>query len=177
MFYVLSYTYVRSRYSGIDNNLIASAWDNQHLLSGTLGLKFGKNWQLGLKHRFAGGTPYTPFNLTASQQNYPITGNGVLDYTQLNTIRLKNFNQLDLRVDKKINFSKTSLNIFLDFQNVLMLSQQSSPYYTFKRKADNSGFETTDGKPLKLDGSNGIPVILENYSKNVTPSIGFTFVF
>jgi hypothetical protein len=90
---------------------------------------------------------------------------------------LKDFHQLDFRLDKNINYKKTSLNIFIDFQNVLMLSQQSAPYYTFKRKSDNTGFETIDGSPLRIDGANGIPVILENNSKNVTPSIGFTFEF
>jgi len=177
LFYVISYTYVRSNYSGKDGKLISSSWDNIHLLSSTMGYKFGKNWQLGLKYRFAGGTPYTPFNLTASQQNYPLIGTGVLDFTQLNTLRLKDFQQLDFRLDKNINYKKTSLNLFIDFQNVLMISQQSAPYYTFKRKADNTGFETTDGNPLRIDGANGITVILENYSKNVTPSIGFTFEF
>jgi hypothetical protein len=177
LFYVISYTYVRSNYSGKDGKLIASSWDNIHLLSSTMGYKFGKNWQLGLKYRFAGGTPYTPFNLTASQQNYPLIGTGVLDFTQLNSIRLKDFHQLDFRLDKNINYKKTSLNIFIDFQNVLMISQQSAPYYTFKRKSDNTGFETIDGNPLRIDGANGIPVILENNSKNVTPSIGFTFEF
>ena len=58
-----------------------------------------------------------------------------------------------------------------------MSVQYGAPYYTFKRTADNSGFETTDGKPLKTDGSNGIPIILKNESKTVTPSIGFTFEF
>ncbi|MBL7911220.1 MAG: TonB-dependent receptor [Bacteroidia bacterium] len=177
IFYVFSYTYVRSRYSGIDNKLIASSWDNQHLISTTLGYKFGKNWQLGLKYRFAGGTPYTPFDLNASQQNFALLGTGILDYSNINTLRLNNFNQLDFRSDKKINFKKTSLNLFIDFQNVLMSVQYGAPYYTFKRTADNSGFETTDGKPLKTDGSNGIPIILKNESKTVTPSIGFTFEF
>jgi hypothetical protein len=177
LFYVLSYTFVRSSYSGDDKKLIASSWDNQHLISGTLGYKFGKNWQLGLKYRFAGGTPYTPFDLDASQQNFALLGTGILDYRKINTLRLSNFSQLDFRLDKKINYKKTSVNIFIDFQNVLMTSQESAPYYTFKRKEDNTGFETTDGKPLNSDGSNGIPVILENFSKNVTPSIGFTFEF
>ena len=72
IFYVLSYTYVRSLFSGLDDELIPSAWDAQHLLSGTLGWKFGKkkDWQLGLKYRFAGGVPYTPWDLQASQMNY-----------------------------------------------------------------------------------------------------------
>lgn len=177
IFYVFSYTYVRSRYSGIDNKLIASSWDNQHLISTTLGYKFGKNWQLGLKYRFAGGTPYTPFDLTASQQNFALLNTGILDYSRINSLRLGDFNQLDFRLDKKINYKKTSLNWFLDFQNILMLTQEAAPYYTFKRKADNSGFETTDGLSLKSDGSNGIPVILKNENKTVTPSIGFTFEF
>lgn len=177
LFYVLSYTFVRSSYSGTDGKLIASSWDNQHLISTTLGYTFGKNWQLGLKYRFAGGTPYTPFDLAASQQNYAVIGTGVLDYARINTERLNNFNQLDLRLDKKINFKKTSLGIFLDFQNILLSVQYAPPYYTFKRKADNSGFETTDGQPLKTDGSNGIPVILKNESKNTTPSLGLIVEF
>ncbi|MBX7181298.1 MAG: TonB-dependent receptor, partial [Bacteroidia bacterium] len=177
LFYVFSYTFVRSKYSGLDGKLIASAWDNKHLVSTTLGIKLGKGWQIGLKYRFAGGTPYTPFDMTASQRNFVLLGTGILDYTQLNTQRLKYFSQLDLRVDKMFNFKKFSMDLFLDFQNVMMTAQQSPPYYTFKRTADNSGFETTDGNPLKADGSNGIPVLLENFSKNIVPTIGLIIEF
>jgi hypothetical protein len=177
VFYVVSYTFVRSFYSGSDQQMIVSSWDNQHLLSATLGYKFGKNWQIGAKLRFQGGNPYTPFDLMSSQQNYALLGTGVLDYAQINTLRLNNFSQLDFRIDKTYNFKKTALNVFIDIQNLLMAKQQFPPYYTFKRTADNSGFETTDGQPLRTDGSNGIPVILENYSQTVTPTFGFVFQF
>jgi hypothetical protein len=66
---------------------------------------------------------------------------------------------------------------FIDIQNLLLNKQESAPYYTFKRKADNSGFETTDGLALKSDGSNGIPVLLPNNSATVTPTIGLIFQF
>jgi hypothetical protein len=69
------------------------------------------------------------------------------------------------------------LDLFIDFQNVLLTEQEGTPYYTFKRTEDNSGYATTDGQPLKADGSNGIPIILSNFSKNVTPSIGVIFEF
>lgn len=177
IFYVISYTFVRSLYSGIDGKLIASSWDNQHLLSSTLGYKFKRNWQLGLKYRYAGGVPYTPYNMVASQQNFPLLNNGVLDFSQLNTQRLKYFSQLDFRLDKVYNYKKTSLDLFIDFQNVLMTEQEGIPIYTFKRNEDNSGFATTDGQPLKADGSNGVPTILQNFSKNITPSIGIIFEF
>lgn len=177
IFYFVSYTYVRSLFSGKDGKKVASAWDNQHLLSATIGYKFGKNWQLGLKYRLAGGTPYTPFDTIASRQNYALLGAGVLDYTKLNSERLNTFSQLDLRIDKTWNFKKTSMIFFIDIQNLLLNKQESAPYYTFKRKADNSGFETTDGLELKSDGSNGIPVLLPNNSATVTPTIGLIFQF
>jgi hypothetical protein len=53
----------------------------------------------------------------------------------------------------------------------------SFPKYTFKRTEDNSGFATTDGNPLDLDGSNGIPTILNTDSGNIIPSIGVVFEF
>jgi len=177
IFYFASYTFVRSYYSGANNALIASAWDNQHLLSATLGYKLKNNWQLGLKYRLSGGVPYTPFNLEKSQETYATTGVGFLDYTNLNSNRLKTFNQVDLRIDKIANFNKFSLTFFIDIQNLLLNPQQGTPYYTFKRNADNSGFETTDGKALKSDGSNGIPMILNSESKNVTPTLGLIFDF
>ncbi len=177
LFYVVSYTYARSKFSGSDKKLIASSWDYQHLFSATMGYKFKKEWQLGLKFRYAGGAPYTPFNLSMSQQNYLLTGTGTLDYNLTNTNRLAAFKQLDFRLDKKYNFKKTTLDLFIDIQNALLFKQQSNPDYTFKRNIDNTGFETSDGQAIKADGSNAIPVILTNYSTSVTPTIGFIFEF
>ncbi len=177
VFYFVSYTYVRSLFAGADGKKLPSAWDSQHLLSGTLGYKFGKNWQLGAKFRYAGGAPYTPFDLTASQFYFPITYSGTLDYSKVNTERLNAFYQLDLRIDKTWNFKSTSMIFFVDIQNITGSKQQGTPYYTFKRNADNTGFETTDGQALKLDGSNGIPVILENTSATVTPTLGLILEF
>ncbi|MBL7933863.1 MAG: TonB-dependent receptor, partial [Bacteroidia bacterium] len=148
IFYVFSYTFVRSSFSGVNKKLIPSSWDYQHLISATLGYKFKNNWQLGLKYRLSGGSPYTPFDLRASQQNYLLLGTGVLDYNNLNTKRLMTFNQLDLRIDKKFNFKRTTLDLFIDIQNALLFKQESAPSYTFKRNADNTGFETTDGMPV-----------------------------
>lgn len=179
IFYVVSYTYVRSLFTGLDDELIPSAWDAQHLLSGTLGWKFGKkkDWQLGLKYRFAGGVPYTSWDLQASQMNYAVLGNGILDFDNANGERLSNFQQLDFRLDKIVNLKKLSFTFYIDIQNLLGFENQSPDYYTFQRNADNTGFETTDGQPLKPDGSNAIPIVLPNSSALVTPTIGVIFEF
>lgn len=177
MFYVISYTFVRSKFSGENGKLIPSSWDNQHLISTTLGQKFKKGWELGLKYRFAGGSPYTPYDMTVSQQNYLLLGKGTPDNTNLNSQRLMAFNQFDFRTDKKMNFKKTTLDIYLDVQNALGFKNQSNPDYTFKRTADNSCFQTTDGKDILQDGSNAIPLILQNKELTITPTLGLIFEF
>ncbi|TDG36192.1 TonB-dependent receptor [Pedobacter changchengzhani] len=176
-FYVASYSFVVSKFSGLNQQLISSSWDNRNLLSLTLGYKLKRNWDLGLKYRYSGGSPYTPFDLQLSQQNYVTIGTGVADYGRLNSERLAPFSQLDFRVDKRINFRKTALNFYVDLQNILKNENENMPKYTFKRTDDNSGFLTTDGMPLQTNGSNGIPFILNTKSGNLIPSFGVIFEF
>jgi len=173
----VSATFVRSSFSGIDGRYHPSTWDYGYLLSTTLGYKFKRNIDLGLKYRIAGGQPYTPFDMAASTAMYMTTGTGVYDYSQLNSKRLPMFQQLDLRIDKKFNFRKTSLGLYLDFQNLLMYKTPNMPRFTFMRNEDNSGFATTDGQPLATDGSNAIPVVLMQRSAHVVPTIGCVFEF
>lgn len=177
LFYVLSATVYRSEFSGVDGAFRSSTWDYGYVVSGTLGYKFQKNWDLGVKYRIAGGQPYTPFDMQASQSLYLTSGRGVYDYTQLNEQRLPHFQQLDIRVDKKFNFRQLSLTLFLDFQNVLKYKIPSQPKYTFERNAANTDFLTTDGMPVRIDGSNAVPLILMDRSATIVPAIGFILDF
>jgi hypothetical protein len=67
--------------------------------------------------------------------------------------------------------------VFLDVTNWYIAKSTAVPSYTFKRTADNTAFETTDGLPIKANGSNGIPILLNNNEAQVTPSIGFIIEF
>jgi hypothetical protein len=176
-FGILSYTFYRSEYSGINNRFIPSSWDNRHLLSATMGYKLPRNWELGLKFRYQGGAPYTPFDEVASKLNYLSRGQGVLDYTLLNTLRLGSFNSSDIRIDKKWNFKRATIDLFLDVTNWYLAKSPQPDSYTFKRNESNTGFATTDGQPIRADGSNAIPVRLDNSDASVTPSIGFIVEF
>lgn len=176
-FGILSYTLYKSKYSGANNILIPSSWDNEHLVSATLGYKFPRNWELGIKFRYQGGAPYTPYDEVASRTNYLSQGQGIFDYTQLNTLRSPGFNGSDIRIDKKWNFKKTTIDLFLDITNWYAAKSVAVPSYTFKRTADNTAFVTTDGLSLKPDGSNAIPVLLKNDEAQFTPTIGFIVEF
>ena len=176
-FGILSYTYYRSLYSGLDGKYISSSWDNRHLLSITWGYKFPRNWELGLKFRYQGGAPYTEFDENLSRLNYLSQGSGTLDYNRLNAQRLSGFNSSDLRIDKKWNFKKTTIDLFLDITNWYKKNNPELPDYTFKRNPSNTAFETTDGMPVKADGSNAIPTRVPNDDAIITPSIGLIIEF
>ncbi len=178
IFAVFSYTAYKSEFTGLDNSkYISSAWDYGHLISLNLGYKFKKNWEIGAKYRFAAGAPYTPYDMEASQLNYALTGSGVLDYSQLNQEQLPSFNQVDIRIDKKWNFKKVTFDLYLDVTNAFNMKQTAAPNFTFQRTEDGSDWLTTDGQPLSLDGSNAIPLILNNESRLITPSLGFIVEF
>ena len=184
---ILAYTYYHSRFSGTDpDKMLPSAWDNRHLLSFTGGYRFGKNWEVGVRFRYLGGAPYTPYDIYNSLESYPFTADAVLDYKQLNQLRLRAFNAADLRLDKKFNFKKTSLDLFLDIQNVYNSKNPTAPGFTLKRNPDES-IATSTGAPY-VPGIYGnpqapnnrqlaIPAILENNSGALLPSIGFVLEF
>ncbi len=176
-FAVFSYTFVRSKFSGTNGALIASTWDNRHLISAIFGYKLKRGWELGAKFRFAGGTPYTPFDSIASPFSFATAGQGTLDFTRLNSQRLINFSQFDIRIDKKFYFKKATLDIYIDIQNLFRAPSPAIPDYTFKRNADNTGFETTDGQALSPNGSNGIPILLQDQTPLSIPAVGFIFEF
>jgi hypothetical protein len=176
-FGLLSYTFFRSEFTGTAGSFAPANWDNQHLLSVTAGYKFRKQWELGLKFRYQGSAPYSPYDMPVSQLNYLTLGTGIFNYGQVNTLRLTAFHAADIRIDKKWNFRKTSLDLFLDIQNVYGAKTAGIPQYTFKRNADNSDFVTTDGKPIQQNGSNAIPLILPNNEGTILPTIGCILEF
>jgi hypothetical protein len=176
-FYAFSATVYRSEFSGSNGILLPSSWNFGYLISTTIGQKLGRGWELGLKYRLAGGAPFTPYDPIASRANYLVTGVGTLDFNAINSQTLKPFQQADIRIDKKINFKKTSLDLYMDVQNAARFTSEGIPNYTFKRNADNTGFATTDGNPVKPDGSNAIPVLLNNDNTTFVPTIGFIFEF
>ncbi|MFM2361297.1 MAG: hypothetical protein RLZZ316_199 [Bacteroidota bacterium] len=176
-FGVFSYTLFWSEFTGLNTAYTPASWDNRTLISATMGYKFKRNWELGLKFRYQGSAPFTPFDLIQSQLNYLTLGTGVLNYQQNNSQRLAAFNAGDLRIDKKWNLKRTTIDLFLDLQNFYGSKSAGAPLYTFKRNADNTAFVTTDNQPVQTNGSNAIPVILKNTDGNVLPTIGFIVEF
>lgn len=165
---VFAYTYVRSEVLGTDGNYIPSAWDNRHLFSITGTKNLGETWNVGFKWRYVGGAPYTPFDEQKSSliEAWNVTGQGYLDYTRYNTLRLRGFNQLDIRVDKKFYFDRWSLMLYVDVQNVLNYKAQQPDILVLQTDAA--------GAPLidPLDPQRYLLKYIKADSGTVLPTLG-----
>ncbi len=170
---VFSYTYVRSEFRGPDSRWISSSWDNKHLFSLTATKDFLHNWDIGLKWRFVGGAPYTPFDMEKSSYKaaWDLQGQGYLDYSKFNTLRLKAFHQLDLRIDKEYFFSGWSLMLYVDIQNVYNFKADQPPLLI--RVSDDNKLPVTDPE----NSAKYSLKYIKNQSGTVLPTIGIIVEF
>lgn len=117
---IAAYTLGWSEFEDRNGELKPSAWDARNIVNLTLGKRFGNNWEAGINWRFQTGLPFTPFSENSDlTQNWDVNGRAIPDYTRLNTQRSDVINGLDIRVDKKWFFTRWSLNLYFDVQNVL----------------------------------------------------------
>jgi hypothetical protein len=98
--------------------------------------------------------------------NWDKFGVALTDWSQLNSKRIETFHQLDIRIDKKWFFTKWSLNLFLDIQNVYGSIAVLKPILDVKR--DGLGNPIVDPNDSTRYLSNEI----ENTNGTVLPAIG-----
>ncbi len=167
-----SYTFVRSLFTSLDGKYLPSSWDSKHLLTLTGSKELKKNWRIGLKWRYVGGLPYTPYDYgtSANIQAWNANGQPYLDFNRLNALRFEPFHQLDLRLDKNFFFKKWSLMLYLDIQNAYNFKNKGKDYVIRERNADGS-FKTTN------NGTEYVLQSIENKSGTILPTIGIMIKF
>lgn len=169
---IASYTFVRSEFEDKTGALIPSSWDFRNIFVVTATKSFKKNWIVGLKWRFDGGLPYTPYDLEKSSivEAWDAQGRAYLDYNQLNNLRLDPYHQLDIRVDKKYFFDRWSFMVYLDVQNLF------NSIATFQ----DEYIQETDANGVPITVNNGYNYVLKpipSTSGTVLPTIGIMVEF
>lgn len=174
IFGIMSYTWFRSTFTDYTGKYKPSSWDARHVFNITLGYKFKRNWELGVKWSIQGALPYTPYNVGAFADtlNYQRSG-GIAnpDYTLLNTKRTKVQHGMNFRVDKKWFLKKININLYLDLQNVYFSKTQTPPYIDLVRDANgNPELDPADNSRYKTK-------YLDTRSGSIIPSIGFVLEY
>ncbi len=164
--FLATYTFVRSLFENIYGKIIPSSWDSQHLFTLTGSKEFAYNWRAGLKWRYVGGLPYTPYDLESSANVFAwnLRGQAYRDFTQLNSLRFKPFHQLDVRIDKNFFFDNWTFMLYLDIQNAYNFKNKGQDYIIRKKNPDGSFMITDEGKYVL----ESVP----NLSGTLLPTIG-----
>ena len=107
-------SYFHAKYKGLDNTWRDRIYDNRFTFSIQGGYKPNYFWEFSMRWIYAGGRPYTPFNITESEK----LNRGILDETAINSERYEAYHSLNLRIDKRFAFSGTNLVIYISVWNV-----------------------------------------------------------
>jgi hypothetical protein len=89
-----------------------------------------------------------------------------LNYSELGNYFLDQFTKLDLRIDKRWNFNSTSMNFYIDIENLLMSEIPVPPEYGLERDENQN-----------IINPRNLIEILEENQRSLIPSIGFVFDF
>ncbi len=109
---LVSATYFRSRYQGLDGVWRDRLYDNRLIAQGTVGYQLGP-WDISGRWLYGGGAPYTPVDEVQSRER----GTTVFDFSRTNAERLPAYHALNLRVDRRFHFPGSSLTTYLSLTN------------------------------------------------------------
>jgi len=174
---IAAYTYVRSEFTDWEDKYVASTWDSRHLFTFTGNKSLGKNWDLGVKWRFVGGLPYTPYDRNKSELvlAWDAQNRQYLDYSQFNTQRLDSFHQLDLRIDKTWYLKNMTLGFYIDIQNLYNQQAQQAPELIQVLNENNDPIIVNPGAPI--EEQRYALKELNNTSGTVLPTVGLMIEF
>ena len=134
----IAYTFSRSeRIDHPGSNWRLFDFDQTHVLTAIASYKLGAGWEIGARFRYATGNPRTP---VVGSVKDDLTDTYVPLFGPVNSYRLPNFAQLDVRIDKVWVFDNWSLDLYLDIQNVTNTRSVEGTSYNYNY-AQNAQFE------------------------------------
>jgi hypothetical protein len=122
---LFSASYFRCRYRDLLGQWRNRIYDNQYLCSIIGGYKPNNRWEFSLRWNYAGGVPYTPLDI----ESLSTTGNGIVYTDKINSKRFPDYHSLNIRFDRRFNFQKSNIVLFLSLWNVYNRKNVSMYYW------------------------------------------------
>jgi hypothetical protein len=104
---LFSMTVNATKFKALDGVERPGTFDQRVIANVSAGYQFDERWEASMKFRFSTGAPYTPFN-----------SNGTQNVNAYNSERMKSSHSLDVRVDRRWNFTEWDLIAYVDIQNI-----------------------------------------------------------
>jgi hypothetical protein len=138
----LSYTLMKALYKdSSDSEWKLFDYDQTHIINLVSSYKIFKNINLSISIRYTTGLPYHPIKgsiLDTDKNEYiPI-------YSSITSDRLKDFFQIDFKIDKKFNFKYWSFKTYIDIQNITNYRNEEGKAYNY----DYSDFVLVEAIPF-----------------------------
>ncbi len=134
-----SISYSITKYKSIDNIWRNRVYDNRIVATIEGGYKPNNKWEFSLRWVYAGGTPYTPFNLTESQE----LNRAVLDENKINTERYPAYHTLNIRVDKRYNFENINIVAYISIWNAYSRKNVATYFWNETKKEQGTIYQWT----------------------------------
>lgn len=127
---LVSGAWFRSQYRDVNGVWRNRTFDNRVVFSAEGGYKPNAKWEYSLRWVYAGGAPYTPLDLEASQ----LINRSVYDQGRVNDARYPNYHSLNLRVDRRFNFQRSNLIVYLSIWNAYNRKNVANYYWNEHEK-------------------------------------------
>ena len=122
---LLGASWFRSQYEDLNGTWRNRSFDNRVVVSAEGGYKPNQKWEFSLRWIFAGGAPYTPLDLEASRE----INRSVYDQTRVNEDRYPAYHSLNLRADRRYNFSNSNMIVYFSIWNAYNRENIGSYYW------------------------------------------------
>ena len=130
---MLAGSYSVSEYRSPGEEWRSRIFDNRWIFTVEGGYRLDRNWEFSCRWLFAGGRPYTPLDLAASEE----FNRTILDETRIHAERYPDYHSLNIRVDRRFNFSGSSLVCYASIWNTYNRRNVTATYWNqIERKED-----------------------------------------
>lgn len=109
-----SASWSRSRYTDALGREFDRVYDNRVQFNIEGGYKPNERWEFSVRWLYAGGVPYTPFDIEASRR----ANTEVLDASRINAERHAAYHSMNVRVDRRFHFDASSIVVYISVWNV-----------------------------------------------------------
>jgi TonB family protein len=133
----IAYTFNRSeeRRAGSGRDYIQSTFDQTHILTAVGSYKLPWGFEIGARFRYVTGRPKTAllhqFDIYQADSN-----NYSGQFGPPNASKIKDFHQLDVRLDKNFLFEKWTLSVYIDVQNVYNQANVEASFTDYRQRQE-----------------------------------------